>query len=252
MEEAMGLDGVELLMEVEDEFGISIDDNAPPAEGDVTVGDLYRHILAKLREKGEVLDPDASAKCLSSAAFYVFRRGLCDEFGLDRKQVRPSTLMDDLVPKADRRRRWRALGERLRLDLPKLERHPLLTRAISHVAIFIAFAGFFVAFVAEWPDATILAFFGAGLVFAMTAVLLTRPLATHFPGPRQTVRGIVLRVLAANWTKIAGMAGLTMTAPGRHSNEVWEKLHSIVVAQLDVAPEEVTRKARFYKDLGVG
>lgn len=248
----MGLDGVEILMEVEDVFGIPIDDEKPVAEGDVTVGDLYQHILGKLRAKGEVVDPDVSAKCLSSAAFYVFRRGLCDEFGLDRKQVRPSTRMDDLVPKADRRRRWRALREALGLELPELERHPCLKHAIGWTAGCVVVAGLLVPRLAEWADGASLGFFWGGVVLVIAAILLTHPLATHFPRTAQTVRGMVLRVLAMNLKKITGVSRPETAKRRLHPEEVWEMLRSIVVEQLDVAPEEVTKKKRFIKDLGVG
>ena len=45
---AMGLEGVELVMEVEDEFAISISDEA--AQQAVTVGDLYNLVLRLVRE----------------------------------------------------------------------------------------------------------------------------------------------------------------------------------------------------------
>jgi acyl carrier protein len=252
MEGSMGLDGVELLMEVEDEFGITIDDDAPPAEGDVTVGDLYRHILEKLRAKGEVLGPDASAKCLSSAAFYVFRRGLCDEFGLDRQRVRPSTRMEDLVPKADRRRRWRALSMRLGLDLPKLERAPAMLTAIRCSTVAVFAAGFAFLYAGWIPPMAVWALTGGSIGFAVIALALTGPLAIHFPRATQTVRGMVLRVLATNLKKIAGAPPPQAAKRRLHPDEVWEMLRSIVVEQLDIPPEEVTKKARFYKDLGVG
>jgi len=248
----MGLDGAEILMEVEDVFEIDIDDDETIGEGDVTVGDLYRHILGKLRAKGEVIDLDASAKCLSSAAFHVFRRGLCSEFCLDRRQVRPSTRMDDLVPKADRHRRWRALGERLELELPALERHRAVIKAIGGAATLIFAAGLALVYAGWVPPVAILAFTAGSVGSAVLALAVMRPLAIHFPISMQTVRGMVLRILAANWTRITAMAELTDTGSGGHLDEVWETLRSIVAEQLNIPPEQVTKRARFVKDLGVG
>jgi len=248
----MGLDGVEILMEVEDVFDISIDGDKPIAEGDVTVDHLYRHILDKLRAKGALIDSETSAKCLSSAAFYVFRRGLCDEFGLDRKQVRPSTRLDDLVPKADRRHRWCALGKRLELDLPGLERAPGILAAIGYGALTVFAAGLALIYAGWLPPMAVWAFTGGSIGSAIVAAIITGLFASSFPRSTQTVRGMVLSVLAKNLEKITGRPKPVMISPRLRPDEVWEMLRSIVVETLDVTPEEVTKKARFVKDLGVG
>ena len=61
----MGLDAVELVMRVEEEFGIEIPD--AEAEEATTVGKLYELVLSKLK-------PDNRDVCLTSTAFYRTRQ----------------------------------------------------------------------------------------------------------------------------------------------------------------------------------
>ena len=64
----MGLDSVELVMECEDEFGITISDFE--AEQTTTVGELAELVIKLLRRKGE-LEPIQF--CESSRLFYQLR-----------------------------------------------------------------------------------------------------------------------------------------------------------------------------------
>src|ERR1700722_12370853 len=65
----MGLDTVELVMEIEEAFDLTIPDEE--AEKIQTIGQAYRYILARLA--GPV---DGTAVCLSAATFYFLRRKL--------------------------------------------------------------------------------------------------------------------------------------------------------------------------------
>ena len=80
MEPDMGLDGVELIMAVEEKFGISISDEE--AQRVLTVGDMKRLVRAKL-------DITDSASCLTQRHFMSFgkmplpssacRDAICDQ-----------------------------------------------------------------------------------------------------------------------------------------------------------------------------
>lgn len=62
----MGLDFVELVMAIEENFGIMIpDEEAGRVE---TVGDLYKLVISKMQQTSD-------KRCLTSAAFYRIRRG---------------------------------------------------------------------------------------------------------------------------------------------------------------------------------
>lgn len=105
----MGLDAVEIILRTEDEFSITISDDEAAAS--VTVGDLFRVILAKL---------DVSPGCLSSKAFYLTRRALVDVLGVPRHTIRPSTRLSPLLPDESRQKQWLQIRERLGLEMPEL------------------------------------------------------------------------------------------------------------------------------------
>ena len=59
----MGLDTVELVMAVEEEFSLEIPDSE--AANLVRVGDLHRFVLQTLRQRGDAVDEDAIWKRLT-------------------------------------------------------------------------------------------------------------------------------------------------------------------------------------------
>ena len=76
----MGLDAVELLMAVEEKFGVSITDEE--ATKAVTVGDLKQLVKTKL----DVADADG---CLTQRAFHLIRKKATAEFGVLRRNLNP-------------------------------------------------------------------------------------------------------------------------------------------------------------------
>ena len=97
----MGLDLVELVMEVEETFGFSIPD-ADAATLD-TVGKLYDYVMAHRfegREQG----------CLTRVVFYKLRRALMSVFGMTRGDVHLSLEMAAIIPNR-RRQCWSDLSE---------------------------------------------------------------------------------------------------------------------------------------------
>src|SRR5215470_17159858 len=76
----MGLDAVELVMTVEEKFGISITDEE--ATRVVSVGDLKRLVTTKL-------DVAYTDGCLTQRAFHLIRKNATAEFGMLRRNIRP-------------------------------------------------------------------------------------------------------------------------------------------------------------------
>src|SRR6201987_4069856 len=93
----MGLDAVELVMCVEGKFGISITDEE--ASKTLTVGDLKRLVRAKL----EVADV---AGCLTQRAFHLIRKNATGELGVPRRNLRPDSPLETVVPASTRRENW--------------------------------------------------------------------------------------------------------------------------------------------------
>jgi hypothetical protein len=171
----MGLDGVELVMTFEEDFGIAIPDAA--AGGMVTP----RHVTDFLFQKRGV----GSGPCLSQRAFHRLRRALM-RLGHERRTLRRETSLATLFPSRSRAGRWALLGHELGCSpwLP-LERPPLLGR-------WMALAGGAVLLLGTWHWGW-LAGLAAACAFGGFAWWATLPLRTHLPLRIQplTLEGLV-------------------------------------------------------------
>jgi acyl carrier protein len=238
----MGLDTVELIMEVEESFGIGIPD--AEAERIRTVGELYRHVLAKLGDPMR-----GTPGCLSAAAFYRLRRQLMSGFRIERRRIRPGSAMDDLIPKSKRGAAWQRLGEGLGWRLPALVRpgrvrYAFLVIFLTWSAIVIFAWGRLTGFALEAAVAHLFVL-GAGTVLLGIAVYqLTRPLVTGFPSP--DIRGILPMILVANFGTFR-----INNRQGWNDHDVWEALRTIVAEQAGVAPDQLTDSTSFVNDLGL-
>lgn len=103
----MGLDTVELVMEIEDEFEIDVPDE--DAEKIQTCGDLHAYVLHRLR-------PLRGAPCRSAAAFHALRRSILRRLpGVRRRDVRPAARIHHLLGEAHAHR-WPDVARDCRLD----------------------------------------------------------------------------------------------------------------------------------------
>jgi acyl carrier protein len=108
----MGLDTVELAMEIEEEFRIGI----PDKDGQEmrTVGELINFVQLRLR-------CERPTACRSSTMFYRIRRELLQHLCLRRHDAFPSASLGTLVPRRHRRRVWEELLK-AGLRVPELRR----------------------------------------------------------------------------------------------------------------------------------
>jgi acyl carrier protein len=232
----MGLDLVELVMEVEDAFAFSIPDE--DAAGLNTVGKLYDYVLAR-RFRGK---PDA---CLTSMTFYRIRRTLLSVLQIPRATVRPTTELAAIIPKR-RRRTWRAIQRASGLRLPFLRRPRWVVTLATLAAL-----GFGIAM----PVHLGLKPFGGGVmvailstaVFAYALSWLTEFLAYEFPPDVATVGQLAKATLARNYRPLVAES----QKPASDA-EVWDILQRIIGEQLGVRPDQLTKEMDFVKDLNAG
>jgi acyl carrier protein len=109
----MGLDTVELLMELEDEFRLSVPD--ADAERLSTVGATEDYIIARLRERAV----SEVAGCPTAHRFYSLRRELLAHFPLGHKEVRPDQRIGTILPRNRWRREWPAVARAVGLPVPR-------------------------------------------------------------------------------------------------------------------------------------
>ena len=91
---------VELMMGVEETFGLTISDC--DAESIETPGDLERCLIARL-------PPAAASPCLTARAFYRIRRAIAETLPPTPERIRPQTPWRDVLPAGARSASWRAI-----------------------------------------------------------------------------------------------------------------------------------------------
>ncbi|WP_420553633.1 phosphopantetheine-binding protein [Tenacibaculum aiptasiae] len=106
----MGLDSVELVMTIEDKFGISIPN--VECEQIVTVQQMADSVFKKIKFK-------PNKKCLSQIVFYKIRRAL-EQFENKKEDITPNTKISDLLNKTDLKNDWILLENEIGLKIPDL------------------------------------------------------------------------------------------------------------------------------------
>jgi acyl carrier protein len=236
----MGLDAVEILMEVEEAFDITLEDAL--AEKILTPGDLIECVLNKVGRA------DASS-CLTQRAFNLSRAALLRRLPLKLRDIAPAVRLADLVPEKSGRQ---PLLEQLTADLGT---RPLPALVLPRCLVWLQTAGCtagglgFALLLSHWaPTVKVGSLFIAGSIAALVAVYLAQFVVggwyTEFP-PAATTVGDLACWIMAHKTDLAG------PAPGRWTREqVAARIREIVIQQLNCA-STYREDASFIQDLGV-
>jgi len=233
----MGLDAVELIMAVEEKFGINISDEE--AQEMRTVGQMYQYVVSK------VAIADRSS-CATQKAFHLLRRTARKLFDVPGNQFRPETKLKTIVPRRSRRENWQkfqaAIGA---TKWPKLSVSWPGTLAILVLAVGVP--GFVLVYGATplgWNSVLAGALAVAFMALTIrTGKFVVRPFETEFRGGLSTVRELTYVVLAQN-PELFGSERSALTA-----DEIWSLLASIIKEQTGVA--EFTKDSRFVEDLSI-
>ena len=223
----MGLDGIELLMAVEEEFKIAI--SYEEAAQCVTVGKLVDLVHSRLQQSRE-------APCASQHGFYVIRGQLMKTLGLTREKIKPETRLNDLLGRKDRKKRWRKLINSIVQKEPML---PGLVRPRWMVILLVLLMGgtcFGLVFFTWIPFPFS---FIAAVVVGVIVDLIMTPFKCELPTEFNQVKDLIQFVTTLDsriWSK----------------EEVFQTVRAITVEQLGVNESHVTLEAHFVNDLGVG
>ena len=107
----MGLDSVEILVNVENAFGITISNYE--AEKIATVGDIHCLVWRTLQGR-------QSMRCKTQQLFHRFRYTLATRFNVPKEAIEPDASLNEIFPIANRRSLYRKLEKELQLKLPPL------------------------------------------------------------------------------------------------------------------------------------
>lgn len=218
----MGLDSVDLVLAVEEEFDLTISD--AEASRCRTPGDIIAIITDRML-------PTGRPTCRSQAAFHRLRRSLGSVLGVPRNAVKLNAPIDRWLPTHARRQAW----DQLRTEVgsrrwPELKRPAWLQATLWSLALAAGGAGL------TWQGP--ITALGLAALAGIVATRLTRPLADYLPAGLETVRSLVSYVPApasAHWTRA----------------DVASRIREIVIEQLALNPAEYREDADFIRDLGM-
>lgn len=236
----MGLDIVELVIEIEETFQIRIEDDQ--AARLRTVGDLYDYILTRLPNR-------EMRTCLGAVAFYRVRRALIEELGVERRAVGPRGSTAEIVPRARRRDTWHRLNTHFRWRFPPLRRPHWLVALLTSI-ILVGYLSTIVGLRlmdSTWRQplwSAPAAALAPWLLMSWLAARSTRPWARELPRGCATIGELSSCLLTLN------LGAICRARDETDRDAVWSVLQSVIVEQLGVKPELVTRQARFVEDLG--
>src|SRR5688572_12249624 len=124
----MGLDSIELVIEVEDRFKVKLPD--AECERIRTVADLAALVIARL--------PKSNVVCPTARGFFEFRRLLTTHAATERSAVYPQIRLDSLFP-PERRNLWKQLC-RVDRRLPDLVASDRQDRILSLITALLFFS----------------------------------------------------------------------------------------------------------------
>jgi acyl carrier protein len=227
----MGLDSVEIVMEVEEHFGVTIRNEE--AGGIRTVGDMVDLLEARIRRR-------ETAECLSLPWFLKLRRLTREAAQRPELRILPATRIQDVLQADERKQLWIGLKEHLGAGLPELRRPTPLSALIVLVAtaspVLLAISG--ITLQTSLSVASVLCAIGAVLLMKATQQFKVIP-----PKGYQTFGEATLRLV-----------GLEAATNGHLTVDrelILCDLAAIVSKIVGVKPEQVTPEARFVEDLGV-
>lgn len=233
----MGLDMVEIMLETEEKFGITLD--SVDFTRVRTVADFAVCVSRQL--------PTSIAVSPKVEAFRRLRDSMVAEAGVERKLIRPSARLDELFG-SNRRVRWKRLRAK-EPRLPRLEMPHILDRMFV-VPAGIAICGTIflpIALVASrgWSKPFLIAL---AFVLLLGAILLVlnRVSRTQFPKGCQTVREICGRLTL--YVGPSDPDGERLVWQIRVLDEVRRISADILGLPLD----KVKPESRFVEDLGAG
>jgi acyl carrier protein len=222
----MGLDSVELLLAIEEEFQITLtDDEAFKSE---TPNLLTDKVYSKLRKSRQEV-------CPSIHGFFVVRKILIEQLEISREKIKPETMLDEVINEKSRKKIWKNLlfsiskGQNIYAPLEKSSwMKVLITGSIMLTFILIMI---------ETGDIVLSLIPSCIIGIILNFVIL--PFQSKFPRNYQTIKDLI-RVVSTLDTKIWSR------------DEVYHRVKKVVTEQLDVKEEDVQPNSHFVNDLGMG
>jgi hypothetical protein len=234
---SMGLDVVELVMDIEDEFGVDFTDEA--AEHCHTVREVALYVYGLIESR-----PLSAEICPSARRFHELRDRIESITPNRADALRPKSQVAEALPRGMRRRLWRTAGFALpRLQLPTWGR---VFVGLAGLGTFIVVGVCFVVGLRIDASASIV-LSGAIAIFLTIALYMAM-----FPARRELPDGInTLADLVRASLRVERKDG--KWASGRPSfAEVLQRTRELASEQSGVPLEMVKPESNLFKDLEMG
>lgn len=229
----MGLDILELVIAVEDEFDIDL-----PAE------EWWR--FETVRDLAIYLTREDSQVCRHLPAFVQARRALMQVCGVPRSSIRVESSLNELLPAHCRPQQWASLSAALEVELPSLvNSHRHFAAAGVGIAVLT------MSCILLLPDAfapAIAAIGGTAILVLMAPGIgvLPRPMPREFDLPRPTV-GELTRCIARQQAFLEWHRRRSLSQP---TAETYARLRAVIRRVLNVPEHQIHPGSRFIEDLG--
>ena len=233
----MGMDSVEIILRIEEDFAISISDDE--ASYLRTVGELHALILSKL---------ETAPSFRPARAFFRLRTAIVHVLDRPRRTIGVHTKLAHLLPRPTRIAAWNSLAEASGLIFPRLRPPRWLRDTIRVLAGAVGVA--VLLGLASWSHPSGLAWLPllassafAGFVAMAGLYQITSFLAWDLP--MRTLGELAQQLTGLNPSEFAIEGELLSPA------DVWQRLVAILVDQQGLNWEEIRPDSRFVEDLGV-
>jgi len=225
----MGLDSVDLVLRIESTFNIKLANEDTAAVR--TVQDLYVLVRDKLEH---------SSISRSRQLFLHLRVCLIQTFELKNSLIRPSTQLEELLPRANRATNWEKLAQALGHQLPRLQLPPWLSRVLTLPFLIGCLAGFGTC-IRQHSFLSFALCAASGVALTIIGFLVMRRFATHLPPVASSPRhltGFILQSVSPNEEKWS-------------ESDLWTAFIALIADQLSIPPDEILPESRFIEDLKI-
>lgn len=232
----MGLESVEILMKVENTFGIKIPNQE--AEKILTVGDFHNSVWRHLSCKH-------SEKCKSQNLFYKLRKSFTGTFGFPPQMLMTHTSPKEVFPEINRRQAYFSFADSVNLKLPGL----VLTKPWMTFLDFFGATTIIGGLVTSLILIILFDFSKWMLLIPVAGIILTFMVSNLLNEKRTTIKERTIReftqhTLALNFQTLAA-------SEGANRQEMESVINQIIADMAGLDLEEVTSEKKIADDLGI-
>lgn len=198
-----------------------------------TVGDI-----ADLIEKN--LDSPPTERFLSAYVFFEIRKALVEQGVATRREIRPSTEIESILPQWRRRRKqWHEVARFTALDIPPLRHSGFLSNTLlgcSAIGSFVVVAidGQARSF-GEWLMTLSVTVMAALLAYTLLLAVTYPWFAIAVPNGCRTFGDLAQVVLGLNHGKVAKRCG------GSNRREILSTIRALMAFEFDLDPNRLSR-----------